>query len=98
MLVHALVINHQSTDSDDWNHWVDEHIVSYHMRRESAVDELNSLIDKELDRLDEQERNSGRYKEYYDSVNDNFISYEVGTNGEQEFHPMYFIKEIEVKD
>ena len=31
-------------------------------------------------------------------INDNWVSFVVGINQDTEFHPMYFIKEIEMKD
>ena len=105
--IYSVYKNYQMTDSDSWQYWVQQEILSYFSSIEKAQSAVKVLIaDAVKLRLEQMERVNARnpntytekgIKEVVDELYKNIIVLFEGNNGrDSEKYPLFEIREITV--
>jgi len=100
MIIYKVYENISRSDSDGWQYWVEERIISYHSTIEGAQKKVKNLITLELDRLSCIDPSDNFYMESnMSNVSNNNVILPVGNNGEgKEEMELYSITPINVED
>jgi hypothetical protein len=95
--------NYQSCDSDGWNHWVEQSVISYHLSIESANNKIYSLIKATVDEVPNKAKSNPHIIDpnYWDhiicDIENNLIQLCNGTCDEYELYKMYDIRTVEIE-
>lgn len=103
--------NFQTSDSDDYDHWVDESYISFHSSNEKALTKIESLIQDELVILSKTKEmnkhiNEEHWQEEEKQLKANKKSFSIGPskwNSEKNIYfynketlPIFFVKKVEM--
>jgi hypothetical protein len=96
-LIYQIGKNYWNSDSDGWQHWVDQKVISYHATQEGAQKQIEVLLAKEL--IDSQNRLVQPDAEYIkrcaDQATRNYLT--LDENGEID-EPLYYCRSIVLLD
>ena len=103
MVLYLLAKSQGRTDSDGWQHWIEECPLSYHTTREGATIKKMSLIAMELERLNDwlvdHPAHRDNMKEHLLNVSNNVVILPVGDNGrDSEECELFVITPLDVED
>lgn len=103
MKAFAVIKNTQASDGDDWNHWVDEQILSYHFLKEKAEDRIKELLKIKYDaHMKNHEHNTHWSKESWqllgEEILNNIAHFEIGTEHESVQKPILVVLPIHIEE
>lgn len=93
------------SDSDGWQHWIQEYPLSYHITKEGAEARVKKLIDDEFANFNDwlidypHYREQGRMKEKLANIARNIIFLPIGDGGrDNEERELFVITPLDVED
>lgn len=100
--IFSVVKFNQVYDHDQWNHWVDESIISYHKTKDGAEEKVKFLLEKELENLKELIiRNPHICEKVWEEreldISNNIQLIKVGTKEDYEQTPFYSTRLIHLE-